>query len=84
MGFEPRAHKLERAVRFLRDVLEIQYGLFLSEVFMLLMILYSVLGGKSNINQWILELEVKYDFKSIIVDEKYMELKVGRGTLIVA
>ncbi|QPG48602.1 hypothetical protein AB1303_15815 [Saccharolobus solfataricus] len=48
------------------------------------MILYSVLGGKSNINQWILELEVKYDFKSIIVDEKYMELKVGRGTLIVA
>ncbi|EHP71104.1 hypothetical protein MetMK1DRAFT_00016080 [Metallosphaera yellowstonensis MK1] len=43
-----------------------------------LLLLYSVLGGKLNAKLWTQELEVRGDFKYVVVDGKYVKLRGGR------
>ncbi|EHP69941.1 transposase [Metallosphaera yellowstonensis MK1] len=48
-----------------------------------LLLLYSVLGGKLNAKLWTQELEVRGDFKYVVVDGKYVKLRGGRrGVLL--
>jgi len=42
-------------------------------------LLLPVLGGKLNAKLWTQELEVRGDFKYVIVDGKYVKLRGGRG-----
>ena len=50
-----------------------------------LLLLYSVLGGKLNAKLWTQELEVRGDFKYVVVDGKYVKLRGGRrGVLLIA
>jgi Transposase and inactivated derivatives len=45
----------------------------------------SVLGGKLNAKLWTQELEVRGDFKYVVVDGKYVKLRGGRrGVLLIA
>jgi putative transposase len=43
-----------------------------------LLLLYSVLRGKLNAKLWTQELEVRGDFKYVVVDGKYVKLRGGR------
>jgi len=48
-------------------------------------LLLPVLGGKLNAELWTQELEVRGDFKYVIVDGKYVKLRGGRkGVLLIA
>jgi len=48
-------------------------------------LLLPVLGGKLNAKLWTQELEVRGDFKYVIVDGKYVKLRGGRkGVLLIA
>ena len=42
-------------------------------------LLLPVLGGKLNAKLWTRELEVRGDFKYVVVDGKYVKLRGGRG-----
>jgi Transposase and inactivated derivatives len=48
-------------------------------------LLLPVLGGKLNAKLWTQELEVRGDFKYVVVDGKYVKLRGGRrGVLLIA
>jgi putative transposase len=49
-----------------------------------LLLLYSVLGGKLNAKLWTQELEVRGDFKYVVVDGKYVKLRGGRRGVLIA
>ncbi|QXJ34139.1 hypothetical protein J5U22_00684 [Saccharolobus shibatae] len=48
------------------------------------MLVYSVKGGKLNAKLWMPQIEASGEFKYIIVDGKYVELKGGRGVILSA
>ncbi|AAK41414.1 IS256-like element ISC1250 family transposase [Saccharolobus solfataricus] len=54
------------------------------KVFMALMAVYSVKGGKLNAKIWMPEIEIGGDFRYVIVDGKYVKLKRRKAVLLVA
>ena len=47
-------------------------------------LLLPVLGGKLNAKLWTRELEVRGDFKYVVVDGKYVKLRGGRRGILIA